>query len=213
MGRTRGDGELIAMTTTPLERVSGSATILAPVLLLASTVAYGTLGEGHGVGAVGGLVQIPAMIAFAVAVVGLARWAEPAAPRAAAALTVLCLAGTAGGVAFGVDGVQAALFGTPGLDEVDLIGALALRGPGLLFPPSMFALAVLLGVTGRASRPVAAAFALGALLFPVGRIFSLLPVAVATDLVLVAAMGALGLRLLRGTTPGPVRTSREAVPA
>lgn len=73
MGRTRGDGELIAMTTTPLERVSGSATILAPVLLLASTVAYGTLGEGHGVGAVGGLVQIPAMIAFAVAVVGLAR--------------------------------------------------------------------------------------------------------------------------------------------
>jgi hypothetical protein len=60
---------------------------------------------------------------------------------------------------------------------------------------------------------VAAAFALGALLFPVGRIFSLLPVAVATDLVLVAAMGALGLRLLRGTTSRPARTRREAVPA
>ncbi|GAA4880022.1 hypothetical protein [Actinomycetospora straminea] len=201
------------MTTTPLERVSAVATIVAPVLLLASTVAYGTLGEGHGVGGVGGLVQVVAMIAFAVAVVGLARWAEPAAPRAAAALTVLCLAGTAGGVAFGVDGIQAGLFGTPGLDEVDLVGALALRGPGLLFPPSMAALAILLGVTGRASRPVAAAFALAALLFPVGRIFSLLPVAVVTDLLLIATMGVLGLRLLRGAGPRSVPTLRETVTA
>ena len=149
------------MNSTPLERVSGTAALLAPVLLLVSTVAFFTLGGGIGVGAVAGVALVFAMIMFAIALVGLARQAEPVAPRATAAVTALGLAGTAGGVGFGIDSIQAQLFGTPGLDEVSLAGVIALRVPGLLFPLSMIALAVLLGVVGRAPRALAATLGRG----------------------------------------------------
>jgi hypothetical protein len=201
------------MNSTPLERVSGTAALLAPVLLLVSTVAFSTLGGGIGVGTVAGVAIVFAMIMFAIALVGLARQAEPVAPRATAAVTAFGLAGTAGGVGFGIDSIQAQLFGTPGLDEVSLAGVIALRVPGLLFPLSMIALAVLLAVTGRAPRGLAAALALAAVLFPVARIGGLVPVAIASDLLFIGAMGTLGLGLLRGTAHRPVRTRREAVPA
>jgi hypothetical protein len=213
MGRTPGDGGVIAMNTSPLERVSGVAALLAPVVLLVGTIAFFTIGGGIGVGTVAGVAVIFAMICFAIAVVGLARSAEPAAPVLAAVVTVGGLAGAAGGVGFGVDSIQAQLFGTPGLDAVSLAGVLALRVPGLLFPLSMVALAVLLGVSGRAPRGLAAALALAAVLFPLGRIGGLMPVAIASDLLFIGAMGTLGLGLLRGTVRRSRPERREAVPA
>jgi hypothetical protein len=212
MGPAGAGGGLVAMNTSPLERVSGIAALLAPVLLLSSTIAFFTLGIGIGIGTAGGVAVTFAMICFAIAIVGLARRAEPVAPVFGAVVTVGGLAGAAGGVGFGVDSIQAQLFGTPGLDEVSLAGVLALRVPGLLFPLSMIALAVLLAVTGRAPRGLAAALALAALLFPVARIGGLMPVAIASDLLFVGAMGTLGLGLLRGTTR-PRQHRREAVPA
>jgi hypothetical protein len=200
------------MNSTPLERVSGTAALLAPVLLLASTVAFATLGGGIGVGAVAGVALVFAMIMFAIALVGLARRAEPVAPRAAAAVTAFGLAGTAGGVGFGIDSIQAQLFGTPGLDEVSLAGVIALR-VGVLFPLSMIALAVLLGVTGRAPRALAATLAVAAALFPVARIGGLLPVGIASDLLFVAAMGGLGLGLIRGTSRPARQDHREPAAA
>jgi hypothetical protein len=200
------------MNSTPLERVSGTAALLAPVLLLASTVAFATLGGGIGVGAVAGVALVFAMIMFAIALVGLARRAEPVAPRATAAVTAFGLAGTAGGVGFGIDSIQAQLFGTPGLDEVSLAGVIALR-VGVLFPLSMIALAVLLGVTGRAPRALAATLAVAAALFPVARIGGLLPVGIASDLLFVAAMGGLGLGLIRGTSRPARQDRREPVAA
>jgi hypothetical protein len=200
------------MNSTPLERVSGTAALLAPVLLLASTVAFSTLGGGIGVGAVAGVALVFAMIMFAIALVGLARRAEPVAPRAAAAVTAFGLAGTAGGVGFGIDSIQAQLFGTPGLDEVSLAGVIALR-VGVLFPLSMIALAVLLGVTGRAPRALAATLAVAAALFPVARIGGLLPVGIASDLLFVIAMGGLGLSLIRGTSRAARQDRREPVAA
>ena len=193
------------MNSTPLERVSGTAALLAPVLLLVSTVAFFMLGDGIGVGAF-------AMIMFAIALVGLARRAEPVAPRAAAAVTAFGLAGTAGGVGFGIDSIQAQLFGTPGLDEVSVAGVIALR-VGVLFPLSMIALAVLLGVTGRAPRALAATLAVAAALFPVARIGGLLPVGIASDLLFIAAMGGLGLGLIRGTSRPARQDHREPVAA
>jgi len=199
------------MNSTPLERVSGTAALLAPVLLLVSTVAFFTLGGGIGVGAVAGVALVFAMIMFAIALVGLARQAEPVAPRATAAVTALGLAGTAGGVGFGIDSIQAQLFGTPGLDEVSLAGVIALRVPGLLFPLSMIALAVLLGVVGRAPRALAATLGVAAALFPVARIGGLMPVGIASDLLFIAAMGGLGLGLIRGTARPARQDRREAV--
>jgi hypothetical protein len=211
MGRTRGDGGLIAMNTAPLERASGVAALLAPVLLLVSTIAFFTIGGGIGNGAVGGVALVFAMILFAIAVVGLARAAEPDAPLFAAVVTVGGLTGIVGGVGFAVDSIQAQLFGTPGLDEVSLAGVLALRVPGLTFPLSMVALAALLAVTKRAPRGLAAALALAAVLFPLSRIGGLMPVAIASDLLFIGAMGTLGMGMLRGTLHRSRPERREAV--
>lgn len=62
-------------------RMTGLAVIVAPLLLLASTLAYVANGEGLSEGEVAGAIQIWAFITFGVAVVGLARALEAFAPR------------------------------------------------------------------------------------------------------------------------------------
>ena len=86
-------------------RIAGVALIAGPLLLLASTIAYVTQGDGMNDGELGGAIQVWAMIGLALGGIGLARSLEPHAPRAAAVITVLVVIGAAGGVGYGIDSI------------------------------------------------------------------------------------------------------------
>lgn len=86
------------------------------------------------------------------------RFAD-AAPRASTALLFVGLAGAAGGVGYGIDSIQAAVFGTESIQESDSAAAsLALQTPGILFPLGLAGIGVLLART--ATAPVWAAWLL-----------------------------------------------------
>ena len=67
--------------------------------------------------------------------------------------------------------------------------------PGLTFPLGLVLLAIGVGRTGVGSLWTAAAVALGAILFPVGRIGGLLEVSLLSDALLLLGLGALGWRV------------------
>lgn len=190
-------------TSSPLHPVFPAAVIVAPLLLLASTVAYVANGDGMNDGEAGGIVQLWAFVAFAMAAVALTRAFRQHAPRAADLLLAVALAGMAGGVAYAIDSIQVAVFGTESLQETDSIAAsLALQLPGILFPASLVGVGVMLARTGTAPRAAAIGLAVGAVLFPASRIPDVEALAIACDLVLVAAMGAIGFGYARtGASP------------
>src|SRR5687768_12179264 len=95
-------------TTSPLARLQGAALVAAPILLATSTIAYGADG-GMGLSQIGGAVQIYAMAAFPLGLLGLIRRLESATPRVAAWLSVLAVLGATGGVAYGLDAVHGAV--------------------------------------------------------------------------------------------------------
>lgn len=82
---------------TPRTRVLGGGMIAAPALLLASTVIYAA-GGGLGEDQAGGVIQVYAMAAFMLALVGVTRMLEDPSPRAAAVLMLIGAIGVAGGV-------------------------------------------------------------------------------------------------------------------
>lgn len=170
----------------------------APALLLASTIAYVANGEGMNDGEAGGAIQVWAMIAYAVTVVGLSRLLDADAPRAADVLLVAGLVGTAGGVAYGIDSIQAALVGGESLQEMGSAAAsLALQVPGVLFPLGLAALGVVLLRNGLVTRWTGTGLVVGALLFPASRIPDVEVLAIASDLVLLAALVPFGWALVR----------------
>src|SRR5688500_3212275 len=75
---------LVSMTMTPRTRILSGAMVVAPVLLLLSTVANMTNGEGMNNGEAGGVLQVWGMAAYALVAVGLTRLLEERSPRAAA---------------------------------------------------------------------------------------------------------------------------------
>jgi len=184
------------MTTLGL-RVTAVAAIIGPLLLLASTLGYIARGEGLNHGEVGGAIQVWAMIAFGLALVGLTRMLEPAAPRAATVVLILGLVGAAGGVGFGIDSVTVDLFGTGSLVDSNSLGArVALALPGVTFPLAMICLGLLLAWHRLVPTLVGIALAVAAILFPVSRFPDIAGLAVTSDLIMVAALGTIGLRLL-----------------
>jgi len=186
------------MTTTAHQRTLAIAAVAAPVLLLLSTVAYVANGDGLNDGEAGGAIQVWAMIAYAVTVVGLCRLFEGERPGAAAGLTVLGLAGAAAGVGYGIDSIQAALVGGESIQEMDSAAAsLALQVPGILFPLSIIAIGVMLLRTAAVPRWTALGLIVGAVLFPASRIPAVEALAIASDVVLLLALAPLGLQMLR----------------
>lgn len=182
---------------TPRTRLLGAAMIVAPLLLLASTVAY-TLGGGLGEDQVGGVLQVYAMAAFMLAVIGLTRMLEHHAPRAAAALTLIGAIGVAGGVAYGINSIYADI-GTLDLNEnvEGAAGPLALQMPGILFPLTFVALGVALARTHAQPRRYFIALAAAGVLFPLSRIPSVETLALLADTLFVAALLPLGWAMLR----------------
>jgi hypothetical protein len=199
------------MTNLSYPRLTGAATVAAPVLLLLSTISYSSAGNGMNDGEAGGAIQVWAMIAFALVAVSLARLLEPAAPRAAATLTVLGLIGAAGGVGYGIDSIQAAIFETGSIQETDsAVAPLALQLPGVLFPVSLIALGLMLARTGTVARWSGWTMAAGALLFPLSRIPDIEALAIAADVTLVIALVPLGLQMIRGGAPRPLKVERRS---
>ena len=88
-----------------------------------------------------------------------------------------------------------------------------LAGGVILHDAIIAPVTVLLGVVGRAPRALAATLGVAAALFPVARIGGLMPVGIASDLLFIAAMGGLGLGLIRGTARPARQDRREAVAA
>jgi hypothetical protein len=172
--------------------VCTAALVIAPVLLLASTIAYVANGEGMNDGELAGAVQVWASIGFALGIVGLTRRFERAAPRASAWLLVAGLCGAAASVAYGIDSIQVAMFGTESIQDTDsAVGPLALQLPGILFPLALCGIGVMLARTRTAPAIAAVALAVGAVLFPIARIPDLEAVALVGDGVLLIALGAI----------------------
>jgi len=183
---------------TPRTRLFGAATIAAPVLLIASTTAY-TAGDGLGEDQVGGVIQVYAMVAFMLTVVGLTQMLENLSPRVAALLTLVGVLGVAGGVGYGINSIYADI-GTIDLND-DVAGAagpLALQLPGILFPLTFVGLGVALLRTHVQPRWCAVALVVAGVLFPLSRIPSVEILALAADTVFLVALLPLGSAMLRG---------------
>lgn len=184
----------------PVMRTTTAALVLAPIVMLASTIAYVMGNQGLSAGAAAGTLQIWAFIAYAIALVGLVRALEREAPRLAATGLVLALIGCVGGGAYGMDSIQAAVLG--GTIDSSAAAPFALRIPGLAFPLALLILGVLLTRTRVTAPASSVPVIVGAVLFPVARIADIAAVAVASDLALLVGFCWIAAQLAnRGTEP------------
>ena len=195
-------------TTGPLVRVQGAAMIAAPLLLVASSASYAA-GGGIGADQLGGTIQIYAMAAFALALLGVTRTLDHAKPRAAAVLSVMAVLGAAGGVAYGVDAVHTAVHPEGPIDAMTA-GPLILNAPGLTFPLSLIGIGITLATSGVASRWSGYLLVAGGVLFPLSRIPGIVQLALVSDLIILAGLAPLGWAILRGGATGTVAWQRGA---
>lgn len=182
--------------TTPADRLFGGAMIVAPLLLIASTVAY-TISGGFNGNEIGGMVQIYAFTAWFLVVIGLERILQAPYPRAAVALTVLGALGVAGGIAYGVDSMHVAEFGMSA-EEIGWAGPLALNLPGILFPIAHIGFGIALLRANVQPRWSGALLVVAAVLFPASRIPSVEALAVVADGLFIVALAPLGWKIVQG---------------
>lgn len=201
-----------------LARISGVAAILAPILLLASTIAYITDGGGINDGRIGGTVGVWAALAFALAFAGISWAIEPVAPRAAPILLTLSFLGWAAGVGFNIDAILSAEFGRTAVDtatEDHPFTLLAYVPWGWLAPVSVTATGVVLWRARAFSRLSAALLVAAGALFIASRPARVESLAVLADCVAIVALVPIGWTLLTGrrigvtTQPTAVRLDAE----
>jgi len=183
--------------------------IAAPALLLASTVTS-VAGGGLGEDQAGGVIQVYAMAAFMMTVVGLTRACADPFPRAAAVLMLVGALGVAGGVAYGINSIYADIGSVDLNDNVEgAAGPLALQLPGILFPLTFVALGAALVRAHAKPRWCAIALAVAGVLFPVSRIGGVEILAVVADIVFLLALAPLGWTILQGRELAPTRPRGE----
>lgn len=195
----------VSRTSSPMaSRLFGLATIAAPLLLLASTVAF--LNEdGINDGVVGGTVGVWSTIAFVIASAGIYRMIEVRAPRVGPVFGVIAMAGFTAGAAFNVQAMYFAAYDKDlladisegALPGVSAIGIFAFLPWGLLVPVTFVATGVLLWRTRTAPTWSAALLVLGGILFVASRPERIDLLAVACDVTLVLAMAPIGWSMLR----------------
>ena len=183
------------------DRLFGAAMIVAPMLLLVSTVAYAADG-GLNSGRAGGAIQVYAMGVWVLVVIGLTRLLETPFPRAAAVLTLIGALGVAGGVAYGIDSIHVAETGGSA-ENIGAAGALALYIPGLLFPLAHISIGIALLLSNVRPRWCGLVLIAAAILFPASRIASVEALAVASDALFLLALAPLGWAILQGRDPAP----------
>lgn len=194
------------------KRVFGIALILGPVLLLASTIAYVTAGDGINQGVAGGTIGVWSCFVLAIAFAGVSRILEGANRRGAMWLLVVALIGFTAGVGFNIEAIYSATY--PETAE-ELVGGFAIFAflPWGWFAPITFGMTgVLLARSGLVTWRTGALFIAAGILFVTARPARIDVVAVIGDVILILAMAPIGWALLSGTaiTRGASATSSEA---
>jgi hypothetical protein len=191
----------------PSRRVYGIAMILAPLLFLASTIAFIVEGDGMNEGVLGGTIGVWSVFAILIAFLGLLRLMEPKAPRAAAILTVLACCGFPAGVAFSIDAILTGALSVEVNEAIDAgfddapIAILAFIPWGWFGPLSFLLVGIMLWRTRAVPTWNGALLAATGVLFVVSRMERLDALAVVSDLVLLAALAPIGWRLLTSASP------------
>lgn len=203
--------------STAASRIYGVATLVAPLLLLASTVAYLTDGDGLNDGSLGGTIGVWSTLAFALAFIGLYRNLDRYAPTAAPILLAVAVIGSAAGLGFNIDAILAAEFGRDAVDtasEDPSYVLLAYLPWGLFFPAGLVATGTLLWRAKACARASAALLIVGGVLFVMSRPARIDPLAVAADCALVLALAPIGWSILtRGRAGYPTPAIAPAAPA
>lgn len=183
-------------------RVYGVAAILAPLLLMASTIAYIVEGEAINHGTLGGVLGVWSSFALVIAFLGILRLLEPRAPRAASALTVLAATGFSAGVAFNVDAIFAAAAG-PNAEgalntaaESNPVALLAFLPWGWFVPLSFILIGSFLWRTRTTAWWTGALMIVGGVLFVASRPERINMLALAADGALVLALVPIGWAML-----------------
>lgn len=184
----------------PTPRLYALAAIAAPVLLLASTVAYLTAGEGINDGVLGGTIGVWSSFALIFAFIGIARTLEPVAPRAATVLLVISVIGMTAGVGFNVQAIHQGYFGQDFLNTVDggsdLVGLLAFLPWGWLAPVTFVTTGILVLRTKVFPAWTALPLIVGGVLFVSARPAQIDVLAVLGDVSLVIGLIPVGLAML-----------------
>jgi hypothetical protein len=140
---------------------------------------------------------------FFPAIVGMSAVASAGSDRLGLTGAGLALVGLLTGAT--ILGVSRALFVVGGSDAMEVLSPeqqatlVATFQTGILFPIGLLILTVALRRAGALSPSAAALMALGAILFPVGRIIVGFPASVASDVCLALALVPLGVSLYAGT--------------
>lgn len=157
--------------------------LLAPLMYLAADSAYAALGWDSAAGAV---LHVLGAIAYGLVILRVVAWMPPTS-RLAAVLLPVGLIGLAGNVAYGFESIHLSL-GDVALVDQDGVANL-IKPLGLFFPLSLVLVAIALWMLRRRWQAVAVLVA--GLAWPVGHIANVAPVAVATNVLLVIALGSL----------------------
>lgn len=186
-------------------RIFGIAVIAAPLLELASSVAYLVSGDGINEGVLGATIGVWAAFALVIAFVGILRLLERRAPRAAPILTLFTLTGLSAGIAVSMDVIFASLLGPELNPVVDArideqpVAILALL-PWIWFAPvSLVLVGIFLWRTRTTAWWTGALLIAGGILFVVSRMERIGPLALVTDAVLIAALVPIGWAILTHT--------------
>ncbi len=194
--RAAGQGHLHGtdVASPPLTRLLGGAFVAAPLLILASSVAWAAGSDGAR-----GVLQFYGAAVFVLVLVTLASALAPQLPRAAAVIAVAGVLGYVAGAAFAIDELHVALQDGVHLADGDagIAGALVTNVPGLLGPVAWVAIGVGLRRTGLAPGP-GAMLILAGVLFPVSRIGEIAALAVVDDMIFLAALVPLGWAIAQG---------------
>jgi len=178
----------------PRTRLLGAALIVAPLLLLASSLASAAGSE-----ATRGVLGFYAFATFALVVVTLTQSFAATLPRAAAALTVVGVLGAAAGVGFSIDAIHSTLPGSVELiDDGGTAGVLVANVPGLMGPLAWIGIGIALLRSGVQPRWCGAALVVAGLLFPVSRIGDIAALAIVDDLIFLLALAPLGWAIVQG---------------
>lgn len=209
--------DITESTMSPVAaRIHGLATIAAPLLLLASTIAFIYEG-GINDGIVGGTIGVWSIFALVVGFAGIYRMIEPKAPRAAPFFMAASLVGFTAGVAFNVQAMYLNAYGTDLLDDISTgrladapaVGMFAFLPWGLLTPVGLVATGVLLWRTRVVPTWSAALLVLGGILFVASRPQRVEALALVADGTLVLALAPIGWSMLTRTrAAAPVAVSQ-----
>jgi hypothetical protein len=192
---TDREGEAVrTLPGTPVDRLLTAALIVAPVIYLLADLLYATRGWADPTAAV---LHILGAIGYTFVLLRLVTWTDG---RPAAALLLVGALGVAGNVAYGFNTIHVSLGDT---DLVDATGAAVLIKPlGLCFPLMLLLAAAVL----RRTRPgmFCPLLAVAGVGWPIAHIANIGWLAVAVNLVLVAAFAPPALATLRtATRPAP----------